>query len=159
MKTKMKMYETLVMAVFTYGAQCWTIKAEGERRILAADMSWLRRIAGISRREKCRNVDIRIQLRQTVSLVDKIQQQRLRWFGHVERMSSERLLLKALHTIVEGKRSKGRQRKRWTDNIKEDLTKEGISMEEANTRLQNRQDWRAHIHSAPSSDTQIQTGE
>jgi hypothetical protein len=44
--TKMKLYETLVVQVFMYGAECWTIKADDERKILAAEMGWLRKSWG-----------------------------------------------------------------------------------------------------------------
>ena len=35
-----------------YGSECWSLRKEDERRLLAAEMSWLRRIIGRSRREK-----------------------------------------------------------------------------------------------------------
>ena len=46
-------YEALVKSVFMYGAECWTLRKEDERRILVAEMGWLRKIAGISRRGRC----------------------------------------------------------------------------------------------------------
>ena len=39
----------------------------------------------------------------------------------VEWMDNCRLPTKALATLVSGTRSHGRQRKRWIDNVKEDL--------------------------------------
>jgi hypothetical protein len=42
----MKLYETLVVPVFMYGAECWTIKADDERKILAAEIGWLRKSWG-----------------------------------------------------------------------------------------------------------------
>ena len=50
---------------------------------------------------------------------------RLQWFGHVEQMDNSRLPAKALATLVSGTRSQGRQRKRWIDNVKEDLYQRG----------------------------------
>src|SRR6218665_3462957 len=35
--------------------QCWSLRKEDERRLLVAEMSWLRRIIGRSRREKVRS--------------------------------------------------------------------------------------------------------
>jgi len=46
----------------------------------------------------------------------------------MEQMNAEKILVTALHMKVEGKRSKSRQRKRWIDNAKEDLTKLGSSI-------------------------------
>jgi hypothetical protein len=43
------------------------------------------KIMGVSIRVKRRNTDIRKLSGQTVTLIEKIQQQRLSWFGHTER--------------------------------------------------------------------------
>ena len=61
LETKVMIYEALVKSVFMYGAECWTLRKEDER-ILVAEMGWLRKIAGISRRERRRNEDIRAEL-------------------------------------------------------------------------------------------------
>ncbi len=47
MSTKVKMYETLVIPVFMYGSECWTLRKEDEHRIEAAEMNWLRKILRI----------------------------------------------------------------------------------------------------------------
>ena len=53
LKTKMKLYWTLVFPVLLYGSECWTLRKEDERiLILVAEIAWLRRIRGRSRREK-----------------------------------------------------------------------------------------------------------
>jgi len=44
----------------------------------------------------------------------------------VERMQGERLPIAALHGHVDGKRSRGRQRKVWMDNAREDLKEKNI---------------------------------
>src|SRR6218665_217896 len=45
---------------------------EDERRILVAEMSWLRKILGRPRRDRIRNEGTRKELGQQVTLVDKI---------------------------------------------------------------------------------------
>src|SRR6218665_4009407 len=55
--------------------------------------------------------------RRKETVVQKIKERRLQWFGHVERMEEKRLPNAALHGHVEGKRSRGRQRKTWMDNV------------------------------------------
>ena len=51
-KTKMKLYHALVEPVILYGSECWCLRKEDERRLLVAEMGWLKRIRGRSRREK-----------------------------------------------------------------------------------------------------------
>jgi len=52
-------------------------------------------------------------------VIEKIKR-RLTWFGHVERIEGKRLPNAALHELVRGERSRGRQRKRWMNNVRED---------------------------------------
>ena len=52
--------ELFVVSVFLYGAECWTLRKDDEHRILTAEMGWLRRLAGISRRQRKKNDDIRL---------------------------------------------------------------------------------------------------
>jgi len=41
-------------------------------------------------------------------------------------MEGKRLTIATLHGHVRGERSRGRQRKRWKDNVREDLEERGI---------------------------------
>jgi len=45
-------------------------------------------------------------------------------------MEDNGLLHKTLHCYIEGVRSRGRQRKTWIDNVKEDLEKKNADIEE-----------------------------
>ena len=50
-------------------------------------------------------------------LLTLFKKRELRWFGHVSRSSG--LAKTILHGTVKGTRKRGRQKKRWEDNIKE----------------------------------------
>jgi hypothetical protein len=56
---------------------------------------------------------------------DKINSSRMRWAGHVARMGETRNAYRILVGKPEGKRSLGRPRRRWVDNIKIDLREIG----------------------------------
>ena len=109
-------------------------------------MGCLRKIKGVTRRDKIRNADIRKELGITTDIVQKIQARRLRYYGHVVRMKAERLPNIALFGRVHGKRTRGRPRKRWLDNIREDIEEMGISMVEAcRLAASDRDRWRSSI--------------
>ena len=58
----------------------------------------------------------RYKMERTPELLTLVKKRKLRWFGHVSRSSG---LAKAiLQGTVKGKRKRGRQKKRWEDNIK-----------------------------------------
>jgi hypothetical protein len=55
-----------------------------------------------------------------------IKSRRMRWAGHVARMGKGRGVYRVLVGRLEGKRSLGRPRRRWEDNIKMELRVVGI---------------------------------
>lgn len=146
----MKLYHALVEPVLLYGSECWCLRKEDERRLLVAEMGWLRRIIGRSRREKIRNERTREELGVEETIVEKIGKRRLRWFGHVSRMGEKRLPNAALHGHVEGKRSRGGQRKTWMDNIKEDLGEKGTDLAGIGETIKNRELWRSFVKASSS---------
>jgi hypothetical protein len=57
-----------------------------------------------------------------------IKSRRMRWAGHVARMGEKRNVYRLLVGKPEGKRSLGRPRRRWIDNINMDLLETGLSV-------------------------------
>ncbi|TBU04013.1 hypothetical protein CWI38_0127p0030 [Hamiltosporidium tvaerminnensis] len=62
---------------------------------------------------------------------------RLGWLGHVERMFTERAAGKIFKAIPEGKRTRGGPRKRWLDNVEEDLMKLDVIQKEVRSKIEN----------------------
>ena len=56
-----------------------------------------------------------------LNIVWVIKSRRMRWAGHVVRMSEERGVYRVLVGKPEGKTPLGRLRRRWVDNIRMDL--------------------------------------
>ena len=118
------------------------MRKEEERRILVAEMCWLRKILGISSRQHIRNDDIRKRNGRQVTTVDRIKAKRLRWFGHVSRMDIGRIPYLALHTLVDGVRSRGRPGARWRDGVMKDIKERGLEFSEAASLVKDREGWR-----------------
>ena len=64
------------------------------------------------------------------NIVRVIKSRRFRWAGHVARMEDDRSVFKIITGKPTGKRTLGRPRRRWEDNIRKDLKAIGI-----NTRI------------------------
>ena len=92
-----------------------------------------------------KNVDIRANLHITEDIVERIQARRQRYFGHVVRMDQHRVPNIVLYGRVEGKRVKGRHRKRWLDNVTDDCYHRGWRIVEATHLATDRQRWRTYI--------------
>ena len=67
------------------------------------------------------NEEVRRKIQAAIGEYDElltlVKKRKLGWFGHVSRSSG--LAKTILQGTVKGKRKKGRQKKRWEDNIKE----------------------------------------
>jgi len=56
-----RLYETFVVSVLVNGSECWCLKKD-ERRILSAEMAWLRRLLCVTKRDRIRNDTVRSML-------------------------------------------------------------------------------------------------
>ena len=111
----------LVMSIFLYACESWTLTADTERRIQAMEMRCLRKLLGITYRDHISNEEVRNRTRQAIGphedLLTTVKRRKLKWYGHVTR--STRLAKTILQGTVQGGRRRGRQKKRWEDNIPE----------------------------------------
>jgi hypothetical protein len=80
-------------------------------------------------------------LYQELDIVAEINKARLRWFGHIERMSEDRVIIKLYMSKPEGRRSVGRPKMRWLDDVEEDLRKMRIGGRRGKAR--RRDEWKS----------------
>ena len=64
----------------------------------------------------------------------KVQERRLQWYGHVMRREADYVGKRVMGMAVEGTRGRGRPRRRWMDNVNEDLTEKGLTGDEVRDR-------------------------
>jgi len=153
--TKMQLYQTLILSILLYGAESWTVKKEDENRLRVFEMMCLRRILGVSRRDRLRNTFIKNSLHLDQDVIHKITVKRLKYFGHIIRMPPTRYPKMALEGNVKGKRPRGRPPKRWLDCIIQDFKTRSIDRVTEATRLAaDRRTWQTIINQKPSRGTQ-----
>ena len=70
----------------------------------------------------------------------------MRWAGHVARMDERRGVYRVLVWKSEIKRSLGRTRRRWEDNIKVNLQKVGCGGMDWTELAQDRDGWRVFVN-------------
>ena len=73
-----------------------------------------------TKRDRIRNYTIREQL-EVAPLIKKIEKGQLRWLGHIERMNDERIAKRRWNLRPDRRKSVGRPRKRWLDEVEEIL--------------------------------------
>jgi hypothetical protein len=79
-------------------------------------MKFLRHLLGITKLDRERNQSVREKL-GVQNIVLEIKQYQREWLQHVERMDTDRIPKQALKYRPKGKRSIGRPRKRWQDQL------------------------------------------
>ena len=125
-RLKAKVYEAIIRPALTYGSECWAIKVTNKRKIATTEMRMLRGILGVSRREHMRNEDIRRILH--ITPIDEVMRGgSLRWYGHVQRREANNVTRSVINLAIPGARRRGRPKKTWHQQIKDDMTDVGVT--------------------------------
>ena len=80
------------------------------------------------------------------TITETIRLNRLRWFGHVQRMEENRIPKSVLYMNLETKRLRGRPRNRWQDELRENgRIVGGDGWQE---KVHNREEWKKLLRTA-----------
>jgi len=115
-ETNLKIHNAPVLPTFLYGSGNWTLTALQRRRIEAAEMKLPRPLAGYTLYDHKTNDYIRRELRITDTL-DKTDEYRRNWLSHLQIMPQNRIRLKSYRYRPQGRRTIGRPKKRWREQL------------------------------------------
>ena len=146
MSIKAKIINAIFLPTLTYQCQTWTLTKALERKLVTCEMRCLRRAANKTRRDMIRNEVIRDTV-GTTPVLQHIDRQRTKWFGHLTRMPPEQPALRAYTTRCSGWKARGRPRRRWSDSVADTLRPHNISLIQA-TRLAT--DRRLYLPATPT---------
>jgi hypothetical protein len=62
-------------------------------------------------------------------VTEKMRSNRLAWYGHVMRRDESHITKRVMSINLDGHPNRSRRKKRWTDCVKDDMRKKGVSME------------------------------
>ncbi|KAK3888946.1 hypothetical protein Pcinc_007014 [Petrolisthes cinctipes] len=110
LKTKLKLLRAIVLSVFLYACETWTLTTELQRRIQAVEMRYYRRILGMSYMDHITNEEVQRKIRQHVGqyeeLLTTVKRRKLQWYSHTTRSHG------LAKTILQGTVRRGRRRER-----------------------------------------------
>ncbi|KAM1033960.1 hypothetical protein ACFX2A_038273 [Malus domestica] len=144
LKLKGKFYRTAIRSAMLYGTECWAMKHQHVHKIGVAEMRMLRWMCGHTKKDKIRNEDIRGKV-GVAEIEGKMRENRLRWFGHVQRRPTDAPIRRCDYgTEVQGRRGRGRPRKTLEETLRKDLEYLDLTAD----MTQDRTQWRSKIHIA-----------
>ena len=133
-KLKGKVHKAVVRPALTYGLEAAPLKKIQEQKLDTAEMKMLRWMNGVTRKDKIRNTYIRGSSK-VIEASRKVQEARLRWFGHLlRRPEEEHVASRTMGMEIIGTRKRGRPKKRWKDCIQEDMKMKELHEEQAHDR-------------------------
>src|ERR1700730_10133936 len=150
METKQRVLECYIISTLTYECECWTISAQMEERIKAAEIWFLRRMLRISYIDLVTNATVLIRANTTRKLMKIIRRRQLEFLGHVMRKEGMEDLI--LNGKIQGTRSRGRSRQiymeslcNWMRNQLPEEEMKNITVINILRTTKDRQSWRAMI--------------
>ncbi|CAF2121924.1 unnamed protein product [Rotaria magnacalcarata] len=149
-EAKLRIFRACVIPVLLYGSEVWSLTVVQERRLNTFYMTCLRTIIGVNLGDKMANETI-LDLTGQPCLENIMRRNRLRWFGHVNRMENSddaepRSVKKTMFSYFpDSKRPRnGGVRKRWEDKIMDDIGK--FHIKNWRRDILNKDQWRALIN-------------
>jgi hypothetical protein len=120
-KLKLRLKNTIIHKTLTYASETWILKKRDRKQINIFERKVYRRILGpVYDNEKnnwriLTNKEIHASVKKP-TIIETIRLNRLRWFGHVQRVEENRIPKRVLYMNLGPKRL----RKRWQDEVRED---------------------------------------
>ena len=146
-KLKSLVYKMCIRPVILYAAECRASLKRADDLLHVTEMKMIRRALGISLLQHITNPEIRKRM-QICPINEKIIEARLIWFGRILCKKPDSVVHIALLMRVPGTRPRGRPKKRWIDNVLDDM--EAVGLTEADATNITR--WkRLARHADPSS--------
>ena len=142
--TKVAVYKAAVLSSLLYGSEVWTLNAKQLRCLEKFHQATLRRIARIKWHHKVTNYEV-LQRCNICSLQSMIDSARLRWTGHVVRMSNDRIPKKLLYGRITTGISRRGNHNSYLNSVKSTLRDCGINPACLEKLASNRPCWRATV--------------
>jgi hypothetical protein len=150
-KLKLRLKKTIIDKTLTYASETWTLTKRGRKQLNIFERKVYRRILRPvydSEKENWRiltNKEIYASVKKP-TIIETIRVNRLRWFGHVQRMEENRIPKRVLYTNLGTTRLRGRLRNRWQDEAREDgRTVGGEGWQE---KVHDREEWKKLLRKA-----------
>nr|GEW55010.1 ataxia telangiectasia mutated family protein [Tanacetum cinerariifolium] len=123
-----------------YDSKCWPIRKALAFRVEVAELRMLRWTCSKTMVDMISNGVFKAAL-DVNSIINKMREERFRWFGHVKRRPQSTPVRRVEAIVVEGSKGRGRPKLRWEYRLKMDMKELRLSED----MTSNRKAWRDRI--------------
>jgi len=124
-----------VRSSMLHGSETWPVRKENEVAVHRAEMRMVRWMCGVKLQDRVPSKALRGRL-ELDDIISVLQQNRLRWYGHVLRR-----VQKCMEYVMEGTRPRGRPKKTCREIVEKDCKACGLNGVDA----MDRGTWRKQI--------------
>lgn len=151
-KLKGKVYNTIVKPVLMYGSETWTRLQSHNQKMQVTENKMLRWSGGVTTFDKIRNSHLYGSFGIGPSIELRLNEQQLRWFGHVMRREDDHITKKAM-SIPESRRGRGRPKETWIRNARKRAEAANLNDQDAQERRRWNLRTRATRNANPNLDS------
>ena len=127
--TRGRLYSSCVRSSMLHGSETWPVRKENVVALQRAEMRMVRWMCGVKLKDRLPSKELRQRLGvDDIALI--LQQNRLRWYGHVLRKDDD-WVNKCMEYEVEGSRPRGRPKRTWKEVVREDCQACKLNKEDA----------------------------
>ena len=144
LRTKLKLFNSIVMSVLMYGCESWKGLREVEDRLRRFESGCLRKIMKIRWFDMVSEEELRARTGQK-SVIERLRTCRWRWYGHVLRMPEERIPKEALEWRPDGRRRVGRPKDTWLRTIERERREKNLDRVYVEALAEDRSAWRSFV--------------
>jgi len=122
-----------VRSSMLHGSETWPVRKENEVVLQRAQMRMVRWVCNVKAKDRVPSKELREWL-GIDDIVLILQQNRLRWYGHVLRKEDTDFVKKCMEYEVEGFRPWGRPKRTWKEVVQKDCQARNLNKEDAMNR-------------------------
>ncbi|GFO27916.1 retrovirus-related pol polyprotein line-1 [Plakobranchus ocellatus] len=148
-QSRQRALQCYIEPILMYGCEAWTISKQTQKNLEATEMWFIRRMLRTPWVAKKSNEKVLKEAHTKRSLMNKIRKRQATFFGHVMRKGKMEHIVTT--GMIEGKRSRGRQREKMLDGLTKWLNAGRVT--QALTATMDRDVWKDMVANATKQGT------
>jgi len=114
-----RLYSRCVRSSMLHGSEIWPVRKENEVALQRAEMRMVGWMCNVNVTDRVPSMELRERL-GIDDIISILQQNRLRWYGHVLRKEDNDWVKRCMGYEVEGSRPRGRPKRAWREVVQKD---------------------------------------